>query len=211
MRGETVRADVTDPPGLSRPCKFVGAGQSNASPIVAEGDQGDARVSRARAAAAQVCDPEIPSLTLEDLGILRAVELDQGLVLVTLVPTYTGCPATDTIRDDVCRALEAAQVAPYEVRVALSPVWSTDWITAAGRRKLLEAGIAPPGAARGAREAPVRFVTRSVLGHVDRDEPACPLCGSEQTERLSEFGSTACKALYRCLACAEPFDYFKPY
>ena len=102
------------------------------------------RLARARDAAAQVRDPEIPSLSLEDLGILRGVQIEAERVVVTLAPTYTACPATEAICDDVGAALEAAGVAPFAVRVSLAPAWSSDWITAAGRRKLLEAGIAPP-------------------------------------------------------------------
>lgn len=182
-----------------------------------------ARLARAREAAAQVCDPEIPSLSLEDLGILRNVTCEADTIVVTIAPTYTGCPATEAIRDDVLAALHAAAVAPFEVRISLAPAWSSDWITAAGRRKLLEAGIAPPAcvsAGAGSRSAPVRMVPRGSMARVaspdlwadERDvQPACPRCGSSRTERLSEFGSTACKSLYRCRACAEPFDYFKPY
>jgi len=187
-----------------------------------------ARLARARQAAAQVCDPEIPSLTLEDLGILRNVALEADSIVVTLAPTYTACPATEAIRDDVLAALSAAEVAPFEVRISLAPAWSSDWITALGRRKLREAGIAPPSciaAGTGERNAPapLRFIARDpratragtesfdIWSSETDQEPACPRCGSPRTERLSEFGSTACKSLYRCLACAEPFDYFKPY
>lgn len=181
------------------------------------------RLARARIAAAQVCDPEIPSLSLEDLGILRDVALEDDTLVVTIAPTYTGCPATEAIRDDVLAALHAAAVAPFEVRISLAPAWSSDWITAAGRRKLLEAGIAPPAcvsASAGPRSATIRVVPRGSIAHSvppalwadeQTPQPACPRCGSSHTERLSEFGSTACKSLHRCLACAEPFDYFKPY
>jgi ring-1,2-phenylacetyl-CoA epoxidase subunit PaaD len=182
-----------------------------------------ARLERARTAAAQVCDPEIPALSLEDLGILREAALEHGTVVITLAPTYTGCPATEAIRDDVLAALDAAGVAPFEVRISLAPAWSSDWITAAGRSKLLEAGIAPPAcvsASAGQRGVPIRIVGRNArassapldLWTAEADPPpACPRCGSSNTERLSEFGSTACKSLHRCRACAEPFDYFKPY
>lgn len=186
------------------------------------------RLTRARAAAAQVCDPEIPSLSLEDLGILRGVQIEAERVVVTLAPTYTACPATEAICDDVGAALEAAGVAPFAVRVSLAPPWSSDWITAAGRRKLLEAGIAPPacltasagtpGPASAPASAPIRFIrreperARAAARRPGADPlPECPRCQSPQTELLSEYGSTACKSLYRCLACAEPFDYFKPY
>jgi len=172
------------------------------------------RLMRAREAAARVCDPEIPSLTLEDLGILRTVDLEDDRVVVTIVPTYTGCPATDAIHDDVRSALTAAGVAPFEVRIALAPAWSSDWITAEGRAKLLHAGIAPPACLGPSRtEQAQRSVIRFTSHPRDRGqaEPACPRCGSTHTEQLSEYGSTACKSLYRCRACAEPFDYFKPY
>ncbi len=166
------------------------------------------RLSRARAAAAAVCDPEIPALTLEDLGVLRSVELEGDRIVVQIVPTYTGCPATEAIRDDLDQALTDADASPFEVRILLSPPWQTDWITADGRRKLLESGIAPPacgGLAQNPQVVPIRFFARSSAAI------RCPRCDSPRTELLSEFGSTACKALYRCLGCAEPFDYFKPY
>ena len=172
------------------------------------------RLLRARAAAAQVPDPEIPSLTLEDLGILRAVELENDRVVVTIVPTYTGCPATDAIHDDVRAALNAADVAPFEVRIALTPAWSSDWITAEGRAKLLDAGIAPPACLAPSRiEQAHGSVIRFMPPPRQRGqaEPTCPRCGSAHTEQVSEYGSTACKSLYRCRTCAEPFDYFKPY
>lgn len=177
----------------------------------------DERVARARDAAARVCDPEIPSLSLEDLGILREVQIEADQVVVTLAPTYTACPATEAICDDVGAALEAAGVAPFTVRVSLTPAWTSDWITAAGRRKLLEAGIAPPClgvSMRSTSTAPLRFMRRasdSSVTSVTDTSPECPRCQSPQTELLSEYGSTACKSLYRCRACAEPFDYFKPY
>ena len=175
------------------------------------------RVARARDAAARVCDPEIPSLSLEDLGILREVQIEADQVVVTLAPTYTACPATEAICDDVGAALEAAGVAPFTVRVTLSPAWTSDWITATGRRKLLEAGIAPPclgASVNSTPSVPLRFMQRASecgVTQVTDAAPNCPRCQSPQTELLSEFGSTACKSLYRCRACAEPFDYFKPY
>ena len=172
------------------------------------------RLARARTAAAQVSDPEIPSLTLEDLGILRAVDIEDDRIVVTIVPTYTGCPATDAIHDDVRSALAAANVAPFEVRIALTPAWSSDWITTQGRAKLLDAGIAPPACLGPSRIEPAHGSVIRFTPHPRQREqvaPACPRCGSTHTEQLSEFGSTACKSLYRCRACAEPFDYFKPY
>jgi len=172
---------------------------SNGSPLLA----------RARAAAAAVPDPEIPVITLEDLGVLRDVRAEGDRIVVMLTPTYTGCPATELIREDVRDALAAAGVANADVRVTLTPPWTTDWISEAGRRKLREYGIAPPGAAHessGTGAAVIRFVPGAA-----RPSPDCPRCGSADTERISEHGSTPCKALYRCLACREPFDYFKPY
>ncbi|HYF60702.1 MAG TPA: 1,2-phenylacetyl-CoA epoxidase subunit PaaD [Burkholderiaceae bacterium] len=169
----------------------------------------DALIERARARAASVPDPEIPVVTLADLGILRTVHAEAGRVVVTLTPTYTGCPATQVIADDVRRALAEEGIGDAEVRLTLSPPWTTDWISAEGRRKLREYGIAPPGAACG--ESIVRFVPRAAASAAAVETIECPRCGSADVERLSEYGSTPCKALYRCLACREPFDYFKPY
>lgn len=158
--------------------------------------------------AAAVPDPEIPVLTLSDLGILRAVGRDGDRIVVTLTPTYTGCPATEVIRDDVRRAVDEAGLGPVEVRLSLSPPWSTDDISEEGREKLRDYGIAPPACASGhAAEAgqPVRVVFHAP------DPVRCPRCDARRVERISEHGSTPCKALYRCLSCREPFDYFKPY
>ena len=161
------------------------------------------RVEAAWAVLSGVPDPEIPVLSLRDLGIVREV-LDHGQeVEVVLTPTYSGCPATEVIAQSVQDAVDTAGLGPARVTQRLAPAWTTDWISADGLRKLREYGIAPPG--RGADEAqnaqPLRFRPRSV---------ACPRCDSPRTERLSAFGSTACKALYRCLACQEPFEHFKP-
>jgi ring-1,2-phenylacetyl-CoA epoxidase subunit PaaD len=146
---------------------------------------------------AAVVDPEIQVLTIEDLGVLRAVEVDSGgRVTVTITPTYSGCPAMDTIRADIRTALAAAGHREVDIEVALAPAWSTDAISEAGRAKLAAAGMAPPHRIAG----PVR-VALSVH---------CPRCGSLDTERLSAFGSTACKALWRCRGCREPFDQIKP-
>ena len=168
-------------------------------------------VAAARAVAGAVTDPEIPVLTLADLGILREVRFEDGRLQVTLTPTYTGCPATQVIEQDVRDALAAQGWPDAQVRTSLSPPWSTDWISEQGREKLRAYGIAPPGPV--SREhAPVRLTG---LARTARDAapagPACPRCTSQRVERLAEHGSTACKALYRCLACREPFDYFKPY
>ncbi|MCP2263959.1 ring-1,2-phenylacetyl-CoA epoxidase subunit PaaD [Promicromonospora thailandica] len=161
-------------------------------------------LDRARAAAAAVVDPELPVLTLLDLGVLRDVEVaDDGAVVVAITPTYSGCPAMGAMRDDLLRELRAAGLPDARVRVALEPAWTTDWITPAGRAALAEAGISPPGAApRRSGPVPLR------LGP-PRRAVRCPRCGSGDTEVTSEFGSTACKALYRCRACREPFDHVK--
>ena len=154
--------------------------------------------ARVHAAVAAVADPEIPVLTIEDLGILREVKVDEAGVRVVITPTYSGCPATRMIESEVRAALDRAGFADAGIETVLSPPWTTDWLTEAGRAKLLAAGIAPPDKALGSKRA---------LFGVER--VACPRCRSSDTERVSEFGSTACKAHYRCRACAEPFDYFK--
>ncbi len=157
----------------------------------------DDRLARARAAVASVCDPEIPVLTIEDLGVLREVCLDDDTVRVVITPTYTGCPAMTMIALDIETALARAGFAAATVRTVMTPAWTTDWISESGRRKLRAYGIAPPPPASG---------RRALFGE---DRPSCPLCGSSRTELISAFGSTACKALHRCLDCREPFDAFK--
>lgn len=152
--------------------------------------------ARAWAAAAAVPDPEVPCVTVADLGILRWVRLQDGMAVAGVSPTYSGCPAVLAIELAIEAALRDAGFEPRIERL-LSPPWTTDWITAEGREKLRAYGIAPPVA--GAGKASL-FQAAQV---------ACPRCGSGDTERLSEFGSTACKAQYRCCACREPFDYFK--
>lgn len=146
----------------------------------------------------EVPDPEIPVVTIEDLGVLRDLTVDDGEVVVTITPTYSGCPAIDAIRADVLCALRERGVERARVDTVLSPAWSTDWITEDGRRKLREYGIAPP--ARCAAQPGQELIGLSVC---------CPLCGSMETREVSRFGSTACKALYVCETCHEPFDYFK--
>ena len=136
----------------------------------------------------EVADPEIPVLTIMDLGIVRDVDVSEA-VTVSLAPTYSGCPATEVIEASVIAALEDRGIADVRIRRVLSPPWTTDWITEEGRNKLRAYGIAPP---------------------VSEKRPvACPRCDSTNTERVSEFGSTACKASYRCVDCLEPFEYFK--
>ena len=152
---------------------------------------------RAWDAAATVVDPEIPVLTIADLGVLRDVAVRDGRVEVAITPTYSGCPAMNMIALEIELALDRAGFRNANVRTVLSPAWSTDWMSEAGRRKLKNYGIAPPLAAS----------SRRALFGVQQVQ--CPQCGSEMTELLSEFGSTSCKALWRCKACREPFDYFK--
>ncbi|MDG4795305.1 1,2-phenylacetyl-CoA epoxidase subunit PaaD [Micromonospora sp. WMMD1082] len=156
-------------------------------------------MSGVREVAAAVVDPEIRVVTIDDLGILRSVEEDPatGRVVVTITPTYTGCPAMDVIRADIRRALAAAGHPDVDVRTVHSPAWSTDWISDAGRAKLAAAGIAPPAPVRRDGVVPLTLAVR------------CPRCGSPETEQLSRFGSTACKALWRCRTCTEPFDHVK--
>jgi len=155
-----------------------------------------------RDAVAAVADPEIRVVTVADLGILRDVsEADDGTVVVTITPTYSGCPAMDVIRADIAVAARAAGARDVEVKTVLSPAWSTDAISAEGRAKLAAAGIAPPSPVRPAGPVPV------TIGLSVR----CPRCGSTDTVELSRFGSTACKSLRRCRACAEPFDHIKAF
>jgi len=154
----------------------------------------------------QIPDPEVPVISLCELGIVRDLRLREdgveGLEVV-LTPTYSGCPATELIQDDVRTALSA--FGTVQVTLQRAPAWTTDWITAEGREKLRAYGIAPPGPVAAGAEQPIRVVHRASLSQL-----ACPRCGSLQTEKLSAFGSTACKALYRCLSCREPFEHFKP-
>jgi ring-1,2-phenylacetyl-CoA epoxidase subunit PaaD len=151
-----------------------------------------------RALVAEVPDPEIPVLTIADLGVLRDVRVgDDGHVEVDITPTYSGCPAMEAIRDDVVRRLATPGYPDAVVRLVLTPAWTTDWMSAAGRRKLSEYGIAPPTG-----RAPAGPVTLAL-------SVRCPRCGSSDTRELSRFGSTACKALWSCNACREPFDSFK--
>lgn len=159
--------------------------------------QYDALRQRAWAAAATVVDPEIPVLTIADLGVLRDVVVRDDGVEVAITPTYSGCPAMNMIALEVELALTRAGIADVKVRTVLSPAWTTDWMTDEGRRKLKDYGIAPPEKSAG---------RRALFG---ADEIACPQCGSRDTEVLSEFGSTSCKALWRCRSCREPFDYLK--
>lgn len=148
-------------------------------------------------AAADVVDPEIPVLTIADLGVLRDVTVTDGHVEVAITPTYSGCPAMNMITLEIELALERQGIRNPTVKTVLSPAWTTDWMSDEGRRKLHDYGVAPPVAGGG---------RRALFGE---DQVACPQCGSIETQVLSEFGSTSCKALWRCNACREPFDYFK--
>lgn len=168
-------------------------------------------VSAVWSALGALSDPEIPVVTLRELGILREVRPDaSGGVEVVITPTYSGCPAMGQIADDIAAVLQA-QGWTGRVVTQLAPAWTTDWITDAARDKLRAYGIAPPsrcGSALVASAQPVRFVPAALL---KPEVVPCPHCGSSDTTPTSQFGSTACKALYKCLACQEPFDYFKPY
>jgi ring-1,2-phenylacetyl-CoA epoxidase subunit PaaD len=163
----------------------------------ADDDTADLR-ARAWDAAAAVTDPEIPVLTIADLGVLRSVAVGpDGVVEVAITPTYSGCPAMTMITAEVAMALQRAGLPNARVRTVLAPAWTTDWMSEDGRRKLLAYGIAPPPSGGG----------RTAL--FGRQAVACPRCGSGDTEQLAAFGSTACQALWRCRTCLEPFQGFK--
>ncbi|GAB3005605.1 1,2-phenylacetyl-CoA epoxidase subunit PaaD [Mycobacterium bourgelatii] len=158
----------------------------------------------ARRAVAEVRDPEMPMLTLADLGVLREVSLHEGRIVVTITPTYSGCPAMSAIRADVAKTLSAAGFPDIEIRTALSPAWSSDWITATGRRKLARHGIAPPGRAPARSKGPIPLTLKTRPPAVP-----CPRCTSADTKQVSEFGATPCKSLHRCRSCLEPFERVK--
>jgi len=142
----------------------------------------------------QVCDPEIPVLSLQDLGVLRDISIENDAVKVTITPTYAGCPALHTMKSDIETTLAKAGYQRVFVQQSLSPAWTTDWMSEAGREKLRAYGIAPPAETTcGKQVSPIE----------------CPRCSSDEVKKISEFGSTACKALYQCQDCREPFDYFK--
>ncbi len=191
----------------------VGTGTTGTTGTTGAGGVRAGTVADAWTVAASVVDPEIRVVTIEDLGILRDVRLDAGRVVVTITPTYSGCPAMDVIRSDIRQALRAGGWPDVEVVTVLRPAWSTDRITGAGREKLAAAGIVPPEPAAapgggwatgdphaGAAGRPVRLALTV----------RCPHCGSGATEELSRFGATACKSLWRCRGCAEPFEKIKP-
>ena len=162
------------------------------------------RTERAWEVLGTVLDPEVPALSVRDLGIVRDVIDHGGDLEVVLTPTYSGCPATEVIEQNVLSAIDAQGLGPARATLRRAPAWTTDWITEEGRRKLNEYGIAPPGPAAPDAAQPIRIFGRRA------DTVACPRCGSKLTERLSAFGSTACKAMYRCISCREPFEHFKP-
>lgn len=147
----------------------------------------------------EVPDPEIPAISVVDLGIVRDVAVEAGELVVTITPTYSGCPATDVIAGDIEQALRDRGLERFRLETRISPPWTTDWISKGGRERLKAYGIAPP------------LKVESLQKRLGGDRPAisCPRCGSENTQRVSEFGSTPCKAHYKCAECLEPFDYFK--
>ena len=153
--------------------------------------------SAVRAVLDEVHDPEIPILTIADLGVLRDVRVEAGCVTVVITPTYSACPAMHAIEQDIRKALDAAGYRDVQIETQLAPAWSTDQLSVAAHAKLRSVGIAPPAHRSTDKRA---LLSQDVL---------CPRCASHHTERVSEFGSTACKALYRCRSCLEPFDYFK--
>jgi ring-1,2-phenylacetyl-CoA epoxidase subunit PaaD len=155
-------------------------------------------LQRAWAVLEQVMDPEVPVVSVVDLGIVRDLDWQAGHLHLVVTPTYSGCPATEVIEGDIRQALEDAGFAEPQLERRLTPAWNTDWVTEQGRERLRVYGIAPPVGSSS---------KRSLLG--DSPVVQCPICGSDHTELLSQFGSTACKALYRCRECLEPFDYFK--
>ena len=161
-------------------------------------------VDRAWAVLEHVPDPEIPVVSIRELGILREISERDGALEVVITPTYSGCPAMGQIEDDVRDAMAAAGLRANVV-TRLAPAWSTDWITDAAKAKLREYGIAPPHTNASAGQS-VRFMPPRRAAGID-----CPRCGSANTTETSHFGSTACKSLHKCLDCLEPFDYFKPY
>ena len=189
QRREAGWGDLSSPP--------PGSLHSPTSPLKGEVEEESDLRARAWKAAASVVDPEIPVLSIADLGVLRDVQIVGGTAEVTITPTYSGCPAMNLIALNVELALEEAGFVMPRINTVLSPAWTTDWMTEQGKAKLKAYGIAPPNG---------KASRRALFGD---DEVACPRCASTDTERISEFGSTSCKALWRCRACAEPFDYFK--
>ncbi len=162
-------------------------------------------IAAVHAALDQLCDPEIPVVSLREMGILRDVHMSDTGVEVVITPTYSGCPAMEQIHDDILQSLQQLGV-QGQVKTQLAPAWTTDWMSDSAKEKLRAYGIAPPNCQSTSTSQVVRFTRR-----LQDDVVACPLCGSTNTTITSAFGSTACKALCKCLNCQEPFDYFKPY
>jgi ring-1,2-phenylacetyl-CoA epoxidase subunit PaaD len=181
----------------------VSADVSVSPALSPRGDDRDI-VSEAWSALATVPDPEVPVVSIVELGIVRGVSHDGANVVVTLTPTYSGCPATEAIEAMVRAALRERRI-DARVQYALAPAWTTDWIAPEARARLRAFGIAPPGTSARVDVSGISPLRRA------RIDVACPRCGSRDTALVSQFGSTACKAQYRCKACAEPFDYFKPH
>ena len=199
----------------------VAAGDADAALHAAQ----EATLAQIEAILAGVPDPEIPVVSIRELGILRDVRLTASGVEVVITPTYSGCPAMEQIKDDVVAALARHQISAT-VSLQLAPAWTTDWMTPGARDKLRAYGIAPPHTVQGGAAVAkvVQFTPKKVANHAyptgargqfdalnAQNAVNCPQCGSENTTETSHFGSTACKALYKCLDCMEPFDYFKPY
>jgi ring-1,2-phenylacetyl-CoA epoxidase subunit PaaD len=198
-------APVLPGPWVDPQSPQAAAGTGTDSPRVSFEGERD-RIGAAWAVLATVPDPEVPAISLRDLGIVRDVRLDDdGVLDVVLTPTYSGCPATEVIDRSVLEAIDAAGLGPVRTSLRRHPAWTTDWISEDGRRKLRDYGIAPPGPVDPSAGVPIRLIGRRAAAPVP-----CPRCESTQTEQLSAFGATACKALYRCLACREPFEHFKP-
>ena len=162
-------------------------------------------IAAVHAALDQLCDPEIPVVSLREMGILRDVYMSDTGVEVVITPTYSGCPAMEQIHDDILQSLQQLGV-QGQVKTQLAPAWTTDWMSDSAKEKLRAYGIAPPNCQSTSTSQVVRFTRR-----LQDDVVACPLCGSTNATITSAFGSTACKALCKCLNCQEPFDYFKPY
>ena len=173
--------------------------------MIAEAAVATSRVERAWAVLGDVLDPEVPVVSVRDLGIVRDVVEEGGAITVGVTPTYSGCPATEVISQSIVDALDVAGLGPARVRMQRAPAWTTDWISAEGKLKLRNYGIAPPGPADLSHGAPLRFMRGAAAAPL-----ACPRCDSMNTERLAAFGATACKALWRCKSCGEPFEHFKP-
>ena len=178
---------------------------SNAVAAPSRAEEGTrTRLERAWDVLRGVNDPEVPVISVVDLGIVRDVIVDDGGLVVAVTPTYSGCPATEAIEASIVVALDDAGLGPTTIRMQRAPAWTSDWISADGRAKLHAYGIAPPGPVDRDAALPLRFVARPPA------PLACPRCASTNTERLAAFGATACKALWRCRACGEPFEHFKP-